>query len=169
MAETGEATASARSSSPLHVVVFPWLAFGHIIPYMELSEQLARRGHAVTFVSAPRNLARLRPVPDDLRARIRLLPLPMPTVDGLPDGAESTADVPPEKGDLLKAAFDGLAAPFAGFLAGACAGGEGATGFGKKPDWVFVDFAHHCSRPLLSSTRYVSHWLLQLQVGTPFF
>uniref|UniRef100_A0A453LHJ6 Glycosyltransferase n=1 Tax=Aegilops tauschii subsp. strangulata TaxID=200361 RepID=A0A453LHJ6_AEGTS len=147
MAETGEATATARSSSPLHVVVFPWLAFGHIIPYMELSEQLARRGHAVTFVSTPRNLARLRPVPEGLRPRVRLLPLPMPTVDGLPDGAESTADVPPEKGDLLKAAFDGLAAPFAGFLAGACAGdggeGEGATGFGKKPDWIFVDFAHH--------------------------
>ncbi|KAF7067016.1 hypothetical protein CFC21_072935 [Triticum aestivum] len=152
MAETGEATATARSSSPLHVVVFPWLAFGHIIPYMELSEQLARRGHAVTFVSAPRNLARLRPVPEGLRPRIRLLPLPMPTVDGLPDGAESTADVPPEKGDLLKAAFDGLAAPFAGFLAGACAGGggegEGATGFGKKPDWIFVDFAHHWLPPI---------------------
>uniref|UniRef100_M8BJG9 Uncharacterized protein n=1 Tax=Aegilops tauschii TaxID=37682 RepID=M8BJG9_AEGTA len=69
MAETGEATATARSSSPLHVVVFPWLAFGHIIPYMELSAQPGRRGHAVTFVSTPRNLARLRPVPEGLRPR----------------------------------------------------------------------------------------------------
>ncbi|EMS49645.1 UDP-glycosyltransferase 91B1 [Triticum urartu] len=76
----------------------------------------------------------------------------MPTVAGLPDGAESTADVPPEKGDLLKAAFDGFAAPFAGFLAGSCAGdggdGEGTTGFGKKPDWIFVDFAHHWLPPI---------------------
>ena len=110
MADAGEATATARSSSPLHVVVFPWLAFCHIIPYMELSEQLARRGHAVTFVSAPRNLARLRPVPEGLRPRIRLLPLLLPSVDGLPDGAESTADVPPEKIELGKKAMDGLAA-----------------------------------------------------------
>ncbi|KAI4989395.1 hypothetical protein ZWY2020_036712 [Hordeum vulgare] len=152
MAEAGDATtATARSSSPLHIVVFPWLAFGHIIPYMQLSEQLARRGHAVTFVSTPRNLARLRPVPEDLRPRIRLLPLPLPRVDGLRDGAESTADVPPEKGDLLKVAFDGLAAPFADFLAGACSGGgvgEGAIGFCKKPDWIFVDFAHHWLPPI---------------------
>jgi hypothetical protein len=25
-------------------VVFPWLAFGHMIPFLELSKRLARRG-----------------------------------------------------------------------------------------------------------------------------
>jgi hypothetical protein len=44
--------------------------------------------------------------------------LELPAVEGLPDGAESTADVPPEQVELLKAAFDGLAAPFAGLVAG---------------------------------------------------
>ncbi|CAN6222651.1 unnamed protein product [Urochloa humidicola] len=95
------------SSPPLHVVVFPWLAFGHIIPFLELSEQLAKRGHFVTFVSAPRNLARLRPVAPELKPRIRLAPLPLPAVEGLPEAAESTADVRPEKVELLKVAFDG--------------------------------------------------------------
>ncbi|XP_048543027.1 putative UDP-rhamnose:rhamnosyltransferase 1 [Triticum urartu] len=143
MAEASrEATGAAPP--PLHVVVFPWLAFGHFVPFLELSEQLARRGHAVTFVSTPRNVARLRPV----SPRIRLLPLPLPSVDGLPDGAESTADVPPEKVDLLKVAFDGLAAPFAGFLDEACAGGDGATEFGRRPDWIFVDFAHYWLPPI---------------------
>jgi hypothetical protein len=126
MEETREAT--TPRTSPLHLVVFPWLAFGHIIPYLELSEQLARRGHAVTFLSAPRNIARLRPIPEDLSPRIRLLPLPLPNVHGLPDGAESTADVPPEEVELLKVAFDGLTVPFAGFLAEACAGADGARG-----------------------------------------
>ncbi|WVZ62328.1 hypothetical protein U9M48_012089 [Paspalum notatum var. saurae] len=131
-------------SSPLHIVVFPWLAFGHIIPFLELSEQLAKRGHLVTFVSAHRNLAKLRPVLPEVRPRIRLLPLPLPRVDGLPDGAESTADVPPEKVELLKIAFDGLAAPFAAFLAEACAAGEATReGHGKKPDWIVIDFAQH--------------------------
>jgi hypothetical protein len=44
-------------------------------------------------------------------------------VDGLPEGAESTADVLPDKVDLLKTAFDGLAAPFADFLAAASVAG----------------------------------------------
>ncbi|KAL6845663.1 hypothetical protein ACP4OV_024486 [Aristida adscensionis] len=137
-----------ESSPPLHVVVFPWLAFGHIIPYLELSQQLAKRGHAVTFVSAPRNLARLRPVAPELAARIRFVPLHLPAVDGLPDGAESTADVPPEKVELLKVAFDGLAAPFAAFLSDACAGGDVGAGHGKKPDWIVLDFAHHWLPPI---------------------
>ena len=124
---------SKQESSPLHIVVFPWLAFGHIIPFLELSEQLAKRGHFVTFVSAPRNLAKLRPVAPDVRPRIRLVPLPLPLVDGLSDGAESTADVPSEKVDLLKITFDGLATPFASFLAEACAGGEAREGHSKKP------------------------------------
>jgi hypothetical protein len=34
-------------------VSLPWLAFGHIIPFLELSEQLANRGHFVNFVCAP--------------------------------------------------------------------------------------------------------------------
>ena len=137
---------SKQESSPLHIVVFPWLAFGHIIPFLELSEQLAKRGHFVTFVSAPRNLAKLRPVAADVRPRIRLVPLPL--VDGLPDGAESTADVPPEKVELLKIAFDGLAAPFASFLAEACADGEAREGHSKKPDWIILDFTQHWLPPI---------------------
>ncbi|KAL6845704.1 hypothetical protein ACP4OV_024527 [Aristida adscensionis] len=144
MAET-----KPESSPPLHVVVFPWLAFGHIVPFLELSQHLAKRNYYVTFVSAPRNLARLRPVPPELAPRIRPMPLPLPRVDGLPDGAESTADVPPEKVELLKIAFDGLAAPFADFLRDVCTGGDAAgAGHGKKPDWIVVDFAHHWLLPI---------------------
>ncbi|WVZ94922.1 hypothetical protein U9M48_040749 [Paspalum notatum var. saurae] len=133
------------SAAPLHLVVFPWLAFGHMIPFLELSKRLAARRHAVTFLSTPRNVARLPPVPEALSGRVRFVALPLPAVDGLPEGAESTADVPPEKVELLKVAFDGLAAPFADFLAAACAsdddrsGGEQEAGlFGRRPDWIVV-------------------------------
>ncbi|KAL6636731.1 hypothetical protein ACP70R_024303 [Stipagrostis hirtigluma subsp. patula] len=123
-------------SAKLNVVLFPWLAFGHMIPYLELAKSLAARGHAVTFLSTPRNVARLPPVPAHLSPRIRLVALPAPTVEGLPEGAESTADVPPEMNELIKKAVDGLAAPFAAFLADAVAGG-------RKPDWIVNDFCHH--------------------------
>ena len=141
--------AETKQEPPLHVVVFPWLAFGHIVPFLELAEQLAQRGHFVTFVSAPRNIARLRPPPPvpgrELSPRIRLVALPLPAVDGLPDGAESTNDVPPEKVELLKVAFDGLAGPVASFLAEACAGGEGHS---RRPDWIILNFAHSWFPPV---------------------
>ncbi|TVU44522.1 hypothetical protein EJB05_03967, partial [Eragrostis curvula] len=129
--------AARDGAAKLNVVLFPWLAFGHLIPFLELGKRLAARGHAVTFLSTPRNIARLPPVPPRLSSRIRLVALPAPKADGLPDGAESTADVPPEMNELIKKAVDGLAAPFAAFLADAVAGG------GRKPDWIVIDFCHH--------------------------
>nr|TKW31464.1 hypothetical protein SEVIR_2G108400v2 [Setaria viridis] len=138
-----------QQQAPLHVVVFPWLAFGHLIPFLELSKRLAARGHAVTFVSTPRNVARLPPVPAaGLSGQVRMVALPLPAVDGLPEGAESTADLPPEKVELLKAAFDGLAAPFADFLAAACSADGRSGELERRPDWVVLDFAHHWLCPI---------------------
>uniref|UniRef100_A0A0E0CSQ5 Glycosyltransferase n=1 Tax=Oryza meridionalis TaxID=40149 RepID=A0A0E0CSQ5_9ORYZ len=122
----------------LDVVMFPWLAFGHMIPFLELSKRLAARGHAVTFLSTPRNLARLPPAPASLSDRLRFQSLPMPAVERLPEGAESTADVTPDKDGLVKKACDGLAAPFAAFLAGRA----------ERPDWIVVDFCHHWLPPI---------------------
>ncbi|XP_047085747.1 UDP-glycosyltransferase 91B1-like [Lolium rigidum] len=127
----------AAGSSPLHIVIFPWLAMGHLLPCLQLAERLAARGHRVSFVSTPRNLARLPPVRPALAPLVDLVALPLPQVAGLPDGAESTGDVPSDKFDLHREAFDGLAAPFSAFLDAACADG------GRKPDWVVVDYSHH--------------------------
>ncbi|GJM87657.1 hypothetical protein PR202_ga03634 [Eleusine coracana subsp. coracana] len=137
--------AETRESSSLHIVVFPWLAFGHITPFLELSVQLAKRGHAISFVSTPRNIARMRPIAPELAGRIRTISLPLPSVEGLPEGAESTADIPPEKAELLEVAFDGLAPHFSSFLAEACSGGDGSH---NKPDCVIVDYAHHWLPPI---------------------
>jgi hypothetical protein len=139
---------------PLHVVVFPWLAFGHIVPFLELAQQLARRGHFVTFLSTPRNVARTRSVPPELSPYIRFVSLPLPAVDGLPNGAEATSDISPEKVGLLHIAFDGLAAPFTDFLTAACAE-EAAVGegHGRRPDWVVVDYAHHWLPPIADEHR----------------
>ncbi|XP_044985502.1 putative UDP-rhamnose:rhamnosyltransferase 1 [Hordeum vulgare subsp. vulgare] len=133
--------ATADAADVLEVVIFPWLAFGHMLSFLELSKRLAARGHAVAFVSTPRNIARLPPVPPRLSPRLRFVALPLPRVDGLPDGAESTADVPPEKIDLVKKAMDGLEAPLTAFLADAVAAG-------RRPDWIVHDFCHHWVPPI---------------------
>ncbi|KAL5206168.1 hypothetical protein ABZP36_034377 [Zizania latifolia] len=124
--------ARSSSSPPLRLVIFPWLAFGHLLPYLELAERLASRGHRVSLVSTPRNVARLPPV-----RRVDLVALPLPRVDGLPDGAESTNDVAGEKMGLLWKAFDLLGEPFGELLAAMCADD------GTRPDWIIADSFHH--------------------------
>ncbi|VAI38732.1 unnamed protein product [Triticum turgidum subsp. durum] len=127
----------AASLPPLRIVLCPYLAFGHLLPYLELAERLALRGHRVSYVSTPRNLARLPPLRPAAAPRVDLVPLPLPRVDGLPDGAESTNDVSAADRELHWKAFDGLAAPFAEFLAAACA--DEAT----RPHWIIADCFHH--------------------------
>ncbi|KAM0931424.1 hypothetical protein ACQ4PT_000442 [Festuca glaucescens] len=99
-----DAAGSSSPPAPLRIVIVPWLAFGHLLPYLELADRLASRGHRVSYVSTPRNLARL-PLP--LRSDVDLVALPLPRVEGLPDGAESTNDVPDDKRELHWKAFDG--------------------------------------------------------------
>jgi UDP-glucoronosyl and UDP-glucosyl transferase len=125
------------SDDSLHIVVFPWLAFGHMLPFLELSKSLAKRGHRITYISAQRNIERLHQFQPDLSSRIQLLPFPLPPVEHLPEMAEATGDLPLEKAQYLKKAFDGLEAPFSAFLKSACANKN------TRPDWVIMDFAHH--------------------------
>ncbi|CAD6255374.1 unnamed protein product [Miscanthus lutarioriparius] len=132
----------AASPPPLRIVIFPWLAFGHMLPYLELAERLATRGHRVFFVSTPRNISRLRPVAPGLARRlIDFVALPFPRLHGLPDGTEATSDVPAGKLDLFYKAFDGLAAPFSAFLDVACA--ADADHDHNKVDLLMVDSFHY--------------------------
>ncbi|KQK13540.1 putative UDP-rhamnose:rhamnosyltransferase 1 [Brachypodium distachyon] len=158
---------SSSSSSPLHVVICPWLAFGHQLPCLDLAERLALRGHRVSFVSTPRIIARLPPVRPVAASLVDLVALPLPRVDGLPEGAESTNDVPYEKFELHRKAFDGLAVPFSEFLRAACAEE------GKKPDWIIVDTFHHwaaaaaiehkvpCAMLMLGAAGLIVAWATQ--------
>lgn len=123
-----------EENKKLKIVVFPWLAFGHMIPFLELSKALARRGHVVYFVSTPINIQRLRSkVSDDVSDLIQFVPLHLPKVSGLPHDAESTLDVPQSKVDYLKIAFDGLQHPFSNFI----------RDLNPKPDYILQDFAQH--------------------------
>lgn len=154
------------SSSPLHVVICPWLAFGHLLPCLDLAQRLASRGHRVSFVSTPRNIARLPPVRPAVAPLVDFVALALPHVDGLPEGAESTNDVPYDKFELHRQAFEGLAAPFSEFLGAACASDGGK----KKPDWVIVDTFHHwaaaaaienkvpCAMLLLAAAAAIATW-----------
>ncbi|OEL16020.1 UDP-glycosyltransferase 91D1 [Dichanthelium oligosanthes] len=126
-----------------------------MLPYLELAERLASRGHCMSFVSRPRNLVRLPP----RRHAVDLVAaaLPLPRVEGLPDGTNSTNDVPYDKSDLYWKAFDGLAAPFVELLGTACADNEGTM-----PDWVIADCFHHRAATIALDHKVPCAMLLQI-------
>jgi hypothetical protein len=103
--------------SKLHIAMFPWLAFGHMIPYLELAKLIAQKGHKITFISTTRNIDRLPKLPPYLSPLINFVKLPLPHAAHLLEGDEATTDVPYNKVQYLKVAFDGLKEPMTRFLA----------------------------------------------------
>ncbi|KAF3439185.1 hypothetical protein FNV43_RR17460 [Rhamnella rubrinervis] len=113
----------------LHIVLFPWLAFGHMIPYLKFAKLIAQKGHRVSFLCPPRNIDRLPKIPPNLTPLINFVKLPLPHVENLPDNAESTVDLPLDKMQYLNKAYDMLQEPVAEFLRT------------SAPDWVLYDYA----------------------------
>ncbi|XP_058765071.1 putative UDP-rhamnose:rhamnosyltransferase 1 [Vicia villosa] len=128
----------------LHITVFPWLAFGHIIPSFHLSKLIAQKGHKISFISTPRNIKRLPQLPPTLQPFINFVELPLPHIDQLPENAEATMDIPTHIVPYLKKAFDGLQQPLTEIL-------ETST-----PDCIIYDFAPYWLPPILSKLGVLS-------------
>ena len=114
----------------LHVVLLPWSAFGHLMPFFQLSIALAKVGVKVSFISTPRNIQRLPKVPPALANLIDVVALPLPALDNkehLPEGAEATMDIASENVQYLKLAYDLLQHPFKQFISD------------QQPDWMLID------------------------------
>ncbi|XP_073122223.1 putative UDP-rhamnose:rhamnosyltransferase 1 [Henckelia pumila] len=100
------------ASKQYHIMMFPWLAFGHMIPYLELSKKLAAKGILISYVSTPKNLQRLPTIPSKLQSKINFVEIPLRRVDGLPENCEATIDLQLNEIQFLKKAYDRLAQPF---------------------------------------------------------
>ncbi|KAK4476929.1 hypothetical protein RD792_016098 [Penstemon davidsonii] len=111
------------------IIMFPWLAFGHMIPFLELSKILAAKGISISYISTPKNLQRLPPIPSNLEDKLNLLEIPLPSVDGLPENCEATIDLQEEQIQYLKKAYDKLSKPFENLL------------IKIMPDMILIDFA----------------------------
>ncbi|KAG4169848.1 hypothetical protein ERO13_A12G107700v2 [Gossypium hirsutum] len=112
----------------------PWSAFGYLIPFFQLALQLAKAGIKVSFISTPGNIKRLSNVPSNIATLLDLVVFPLPNVDDeqqLPEGCEATVDIPFEKIQYLKIAYDLLRQPVKQFV------------IDQKPDWILIDVIPH--------------------------
>uniref|UniRef100_M4EJS9 Glycosyltransferase n=1 Tax=Brassica campestris TaxID=3711 RepID=M4EJS9_BRACM len=115
--------------SKFHAFMFPWFGFGHMTAFLHLANKLAEKGHKITFLLPKKGLKQLEPLnlfPKSIVFHI----LTIPSVDGLPDGAETTSDIPITLGSFLASAMDRTRGQV-----------EETVRLGK-PDLIFFDFAH---------------------------
>ncbi|CAK8541875.1 unnamed protein product [Lathyrus sativus] len=141
----------------LHIAVFPWLAFGHISPFLELSKLIAQKGHNISFISTPTNIKRLPQIPPNLQPFFNFVELPLPHIDQLPENVEATADIPQHIVPYLKKAFDGLQQPLTQFLKT------------STPDCIIYDFAPYWLPPITSKLGILSIYFSTFNAFTMSF
>ncbi|XP_057811229.1 cyanidin 3-O-galactoside 2''-O-xylosyltransferase FGGT1-like [Salvia miltiorrhiza] len=89
----------------LKIIMYPWLAMGHLTSFLHISNKLAERGHRIWFLLPPKTQPKLEQF--NLHPQlITFIPLSIPHLQGLPAGAETTADVPFHLHKLLRRAMD---------------------------------------------------------------
>ncbi|CAA0816007.1 UDP-glycosyltransferase 79B9 [Striga hermonthica] len=112
----------------LHIAMFPWVAIGHITPFIHLANVLAGRGHSISILLPPKALSQL--AHHNLRPElVSLHPVPVPHVPGLPAGAETASDIDITAKNPLAIAFDAMSPEVESLL------------IDLRPDVVFYDFA----------------------------
>ncbi|KAG6498644.1 UDP-glycosyltransferase 73C6-like [Zingiber officinale] len=93
---------SGSNRKPVHFVLIPFLAQGHMIPMIDLARVLSLRGALVTVVTTPANASRCAYVVDRANEAaggdeppIRLVEIRFPCAEaGLPEGCESIDLIP---------------------------------------------------------------------------
>ncbi|KAL0435460.1 UNVERIFIED_CONTAM: UDP-glycosyltransferase 92A1 [Sesamum radiatum] len=117
-----------------NVVLFPFMAQGHIIPFLALAHHIDQMGYAVTFVNTPQNIKKLHKSLSPASSSIDLVEIPFNCADhGLPPEAENTDSISYNQALRLLEATLTLELPFRKLLSDLIDAGE-------KPVCVISDF-----------------------------
>ncbi|KZV50679.1 crocetin glucoside glucosyltransferase-like [Dorcoceras hygrometricum] len=93
-----------RNGSKLRVLMFPWIAHGHVFPYLELSKNLSSRNFHMYFCSTTINLDSIKNSLHE-HSSIQLVELQLPSFPDLPPHFHTTKYVPPNLMPRLFHAF----------------------------------------------------------------
>ncbi|KAL5784154.1 hypothetical protein ACOSQ2_006546 [Xanthoceras sorbifolium] len=103
---------SNSSKERPHILVIPWPASGHMLPFIDLTHQLAIRGITITFMVTPKNQFYLNPLVSlHDPTTIKTLVLPFPSHPSLPAGVENMQDVTQELAFQMVSALSELYDP----------------------------------------------------------
>ncbi|KAL8551723.1 hypothetical protein ACS0TY_000699 [Phlomoides rotata] len=104
-------------SRSTRVLMFPWLAHGHISPFLQLAKSLAKRNFVTYICSSQINLNSLKKKISTKDAiSIKLVELLIPTTPELPPHYHTTNGLPPHLMGPLKKALDEARPAFATLL-----------------------------------------------------
>ncbi|KAJ8545862.1 hypothetical protein K7X08_018445 [Anisodus acutangulus] len=96
---------------PFRVLMFPWLGYGHISPFLELAKKLSQRNFSIYLCSTPVILNSIKKKFSlKFSPSIQFLELHLQTLPNLPPSLHTTNGLPPHLMNTLKEAFD-LASP----------------------------------------------------------
>ncbi|GLJ07734.1 hypothetical protein SUGI_0073340 [Cryptomeria japonica] len=97
-----------------HVVMFPFMAQGHFIPFLSLANVLSSRGLTVSFLTTIANVSKLQS--QAVGSSILFIPLSLLPIHGLPPSYESTDTLSFIEGELLFLSSHNLSKPFEEWL-----------------------------------------------------
>ncbi|KAI5650744.1 hypothetical protein M9H77_36749 [Catharanthus roseus] len=99
-----------NQSSNLSILMFPWLAHGHISPFLELARKLAQRNFTIYLCSTPATLIssvkKKLSDGENFSEKIKLIELHLPVLPDLPPHYHTTNGLPPHLMPTLKKAFN---------------------------------------------------------------
>ncbi|KAM7526806.1 hypothetical protein LguiA_016708 [Lonicera macranthoides] len=123
------------------MVMLPWLAHGHISPFLELAKKLTHRNFIIYLCSTPINLNSIKNtiIDQNYSSSIQLVELHLPSLPELPPRYHTTNGLPPHLMDTLKDAFELSRPAFTNILTTI------------KPDLLLYDFNQPWAAAIASS------------------
>ncbi|KAF5746313.1 hypothetical protein HS088_TW06G00484 [Tripterygium wilfordii] len=93
------------AKSDLHAVMVSHSAFGHISPFVQLSNKLSLHRVRISFLTVAGNVSRVKSLLTS-SPNIEVIPLTLPPIEGLSADLQNTADIKPSDHGLLSNAID---------------------------------------------------------------
>lgn len=156
----------------LSILMFPWLAHGHIFPYLELAKKLSHLNFQIHYCSTPINLKSIEKTLESnpkTDVSIHLIELNLPPSAELPPELHTTKNTPPNLMPKLHEAFHQSKSNFTAIISS------------LKPDLLIYDcfqpWAAEIASSLLipavhfsvaSATMYSYHFHLYTRKHSPF-
>ncbi|KAI8030908.1 Beta-D-glucosyl crocetin beta-1,6-glucosyltransferase [Camellia lanceoleosa] len=126
--------------SKTNVLMLPWLAQGHITPFLELAKKLTHKNFHIYFCSTPINLKSIKTrITDKYSLSIELVEIHLPSLPELPPHHHTTNGLPLHLNSTLQEAFEMASPNFSNILKT------------LSPDLVIYDYLPSWARPIASS------------------